>query len=179
MSAGQQLRALVPRCVSGQFMRTCCMPKSLMLTTRRQLLELSEGDEAGIKSAMWEFTGRYAYGYLLSEKGTHRLVRLSPFNAKAARQTSFAGVELMPVLTEAVNAEVPEEDLEISFTRSGGKGGQNVNKVETAVRIKHIPTGVFVKCTQERHGPMRILAARGLSGRLCVIGRKRATRIGR
>jgi peptide chain release factor 2 len=120
--------------------------------SRPQLLEVSEGDEAGIKSAMWEFTGRYAYGYLLSEKGTHRLVRLSPFNAKAARQTSFAGVELMPVLTEAVNAEVPEEDLEISFTRSGGKGGQNVNKVETAVRIRHIPTGVFVKCTQERCG---------------------------
>lgn len=121
---------------------------------RIQLLEVSEGDEAGIKSAMWEFTGRYAYGYLLSEKGTHRLVRLSPFNAKAARQTSFAGVELMPVLSEAVNAEVPEEDLEITFTRSGGKGGQNVNKVETAVRIKHIPTGVFVKCTQERCGQL-------------------------
>ena len=129
-----------------------------------QLLELSEGDEAGIKSAMWEFTGRYAYGYLLSEKGTHRLVRLSPFNAKAARQTSFAGVELMPVLTDAVNTEVPEEDLDISFTRSGGKGGQNVNKVETAVRIRHIPTGVFVKCTQERCGLSRHLVACGLSG---------------
>ena len=126
--------------------------EGILLTARMQLLELSEGDEAGIKSAMWEFTGRYAYGYLLSEKGTHRLVRLSPFNAKAARQTSFAGVELMPVLTDAVNAEVPEEDLDISFTRSGGKGGQNVNKVETAVRIRHIPTGVFVKCTQERCG---------------------------
>ena len=141
-----------------------------------QLLELSEGDEAGIKSAMWEFTGRYAYGYLLSEKGTHRLVRLSPFNAKAARQTSFAGVELMPVLTDAVNTEVPEEDLDISFTRSGGKGGQNVNKVETAVRIRHIPTGVFVKCTQERCGISPLLIASGLSGRLRVTGRKLATR---
>ena len=152
MSVGQQLRALVPRCVCQTAQALRRMQRSLILTTRFQLLELSEGDEAGIKSAMWEFTGRYAYGYLLSEKGTHRLVRLSPFNAKAARQTSFAGVELMPVLTDAVNAEVPEEDLDISFTRSGGKGGQNVNKVETAVRIRHIPTGVFVKCTQERCG---------------------------
>ena len=92
------------------------------------------------------------------------MVRLSPFNAKAARQTSFAGVELMPVLTDAVNTEVPEEDLDISFTRSGGKGGQNVNKVETAVRIRHIPTGVFVKCTQERCGFSRLLVACGLSG---------------
>jgi peptide chain release factor 2 len=160
MSAGRRRRASVPRCVNCHPV-ACCRITHL---PRLQLLEVSEGDEAGIKSAMWEFTGRYAYGYLLSEKGTHRLVRLSPFNAKAARQTSFAGVELMPVLTEGVNAEVPEEDLEISFTRSGGKGGQNVNKVETAVRIKHIPTGVFVKCTQERCGSQLLgLVAVGLN----------------
>lgn len=99
-----------------------------------------------------QIAGRYAYGYLTSEKGTHRLVRISPFNAKAARQTSFAGVEVMPLLGEGVAtaAQLPAEDLEISFTRSGGKGGQNVNKVETAVRIKHVPTGIAVKCTQER-----------------------------
>lgn len=122
------------------------------LILRKQLLELSEGDEAGIKSAMLEVAGRYAYGFLLAEKGTHRLVRLSPFNAKAARQTSFAGVEVMPMLAEsaAAAAVLPEEDVEIIFTRSGGKGGQNVNKVETAVRVRHLPTGLFVKCTQER-----------------------------
>lgn len=116
-----------------------------------KVLEVSEGDEAGIKSATLEMQGRYAYGYLLSEKGTHRLVRMSPFNAKGARQTSFTGIEVMPLLGDgAVNVALPEEDLDISFTRSGGKGGQNVNKVETAVRIRHIPTGIAVKCTQER-----------------------------
>ncbi|CAM8938666.1 unnamed protein product [Rhodiola kirilowii] len=147
---------------------------------KTRVVEKSMGEEAGIKSASVEIEGRYAYGYLSGEKGTHRVVRQSPFNSKGLRQTSFAGVEVMPLLPEdSLNVEIPEEDLDISFTRAGGKGGQNVNKVETAVRITHIPTGVSVRCSEERsQSANKVRAISRLKAKLLVIAEEqRATEI--
>ncbi len=138
-----------------------------------EVLDILDGDEAGIKSVTFQINGYHAYGYLKSEKGVHRLVRISPFNANGKRQTSFCSMDVMPDIEEDVEVEINPEDIRVDTYRSSGAGGQHINKTSSAIRITHFPTGIVVQCQNERSQHMnKDKAMKMLSAKLLLLKRK-------